>query len=456
GVVLQCNNFEVIDLGVMVPAEDILKTAKQSNADLIGLSGLITPSLDEMVHVASEMQRQGFAVPLLIGGATTSKAHTAVKIEPGYSNDATIYVSDASRAVNVAGQLISDELKPAYIDGVSHEYDAIRARHALRAVKTEFLSLPAARANKLQLGWSHLSNAVPNRLGVQTVELPLADLVPYIDWSPFFMTWELAGKYPNILDDDVVGEAARDLFTDAGAMLDKLIDEGVLRARGVYGIWPCQRDGDDDLTLFTDDERTDVLACLHHVRQQRLLPEGKPNLCLADYVAPAPHRDYLGGFAVTAGIGIDDVLRVYVDDDYNSILVKALADRLAEASAEYLHKSVRTTAWGYAAGEQLANHELIGEAYRGIRPAPGYPACPEHSEKLTLFELLDAQTNANIELTEHFAMLPAASVSGWYFAHPEARYFGVGKINEEQIADYAQRKHIDAAVAQRWLRPNLV
>ena len=456
GVVLQCNNFEVIDLGVMVPAEDILKTAKQSNADLIGLSGLITPSLDEMVHVASEMQRQGFAVPLLIGGATTSKAHTAVKIEPGYSNDATIYVSDASRAVNVAGQLISDELKPAYTDGVSHEYDAIRARHALRAVKTEFLSLPAARANKLQLGWSHLGNAVPNRLGVQTVELPLADLVPYIDWSPFFMTWELAGKYPNILDDDVVGEAARDLFADASAMLDKLIDEGILRARGVYGIWPCQRDGDDDLVLFTDDERTDVLACLHHVRQQRLLPEGKPNLCLADYVAPAPHRDYLGGFAVTAGIGIDDVLRVYVDDDYNSILVKALADRLAEASAEYLHKSVRTTAWGYAADEQLANHELIGEAYRGIRPAPGYPACPEHSEKLTLFKLLEVQTNANIELTEHFAMLPAASVSGWYFAHPEARYFGVGKINEEQIVDYAQRKHVDAALAQRWLRPNLV
>ena len=453
GVVLQCNNFEVVDLGVMAPAEKILEAARTGQADLIGLSGLITPSLEEMTHVAAEMQRLGFRVPLLIGGATTSKAHTAVKIEPEYSNGATVYVPDASRAVGTVQRLVSEEARITLAAELREEYGLIRERAAARARKLELLGIEAARANRLRLDWSNFEAPAPLVPGVHEVPIELEALVPYIDWSPFFMTWELAGKYPSILDDPVVGEAARDLFRDARGMLDSLIDGGLLRARGVHGIWPARRAGDDDIHVFADEARTDPLATARHLRQQRLLPEGRPNLCLADFVSP--ERDYLGGFAVTAGIGIDRALARHSGDDYAGILIKALADRLAEAAAEYLHERVRREIWGYAASETLDTRDLIAERYRGIRPAPGYPACPEHSEKRLLFDLLDAERRTGIRLTEHFAMLPAASVSGWYFAHPESRYFGVGKIGEDQVADYARRKGVDPAMAHSWLRPNL-
>ena len=453
GVVLQCNNFEVVDLGVMAPADKILETARTTEADLIGLSGLITPSLEEMTHVAAEMQRLGFDVPLLIGGATTSKAHTAVKIEPEYTNGATVYVADASRAVSTVQRLISAESRAVLETELRGEYDAIRERAAARARKLELLDIDAARANRLRLDWSGYDAPAPLVPGVHGISIELETLVPYIDWSPFFMTWELAGRYPAILDDPVVGEAARDLFGDAREMLASLIDGGLLRARGVHGIWPCRRTGDDDIHLYADEARDNPLATVCHLRQQRLLPEGKPNLCLADFISP--ERDHIGGFAVTAGAGIDRVLAGYRGDDYAGILIKALADRLAEAAAEYLHERVRREFWGYAAGESLDARELIAERYRGIRPAPGYPACPEHSEKRVLFELLDVEERAGIHLTEHFAMLPAASVSGWYFAHPESRYFGVGRIADDQAADYAARKGVDPATARAWLRPNL-
>ena len=453
GVVLQCNNFDVVDLGVMAPAEKILDTARAVDADLIGLSGLITPSLEEMTHVAGEMQRLGFHLPLLIGGATTSKAHTAVKIEPEYSNGPTVYVSDASRAVSTVQRLVSDEGRTALELELHGEYGAIRERAAARARRLELLGLDAARANKLRLDWSVFEAPAPHVPGVHVISIGLETLVPYIDWSPFFMTWELAGKYPSILDDPVVGEAARDLFEDAQAMLASLIDDGILRALAVHGVWPCRRAGDDDIRLYADEAHGEVLVTVHHLRQQRLLPEGKPNLCLADFISP--ERDYLGGFAVTAGIGIEQVLARHAGDDYAGILIKSLADRLAEAAAEYLHERVRREFWGYAADEVLDTPDLIAERYRGIRPAPGYPACPEHSEKQLLFKLLDADSRTGIKLTEHFAMLPAASVSGWYFAHPDSRYFGVGKIAEDQLADYAARKGVEPATARSWLRPNL-
>ena len=453
GVVLQCNNFDVVDLGVMAPAEKILEAARSVNADLIGLSGLITPSLEEMTHVAGEMQRLGFDVPLLIGGATTSKAHTAVKIEPNYTGGATVYVPDASRAVSTVRRLVSDQTKAAYVAGIRVEYDAIRERAAARSRKLELLGLDAARANKLSLNWAGFEPPAPLNAGVHRIAIELESLLPYVDWTPFFMTWELAGKYPAILDDPVVGEAARALHEDARRMLAELIDEGALRALGVQGVWPCRRVGDDDVRLYADDSHGAGLATVHHLRQQRVLPEGKPNLCLADFISP--DRDYLGGFAVSAGIGIERPLERYAGDDYAGILIKALADRLAEACAEYLHARVRREIWGYAADEALDNADLIAERYRGIRPAPGYPACPEHSEKRTLFKLLDAEKRTGITLTEHFAMLPAASVSGWYFAHPESRYFGVGKIGEDQVADYAERKGIELTTARSRLRPNL-
>ena len=453
GVVLQCNNFEVVDLGVMVPAEQILEAARSANADFIGLSGLITPSLEEMTYVAGEMQRLGFDVPLLIGGATTSKAHTAVKIEPNYANDATIYVPDASRAVSTAQRLLSVAAKTPYVAKLREEYGAIRERTAARSRKLELLGLTAARVNKLELNWSGFEPPAPRTPGTHSLSIKLDTLVPYIDWSPFFATWELAGKYPAILDDAVVGEAARTLYKDAREMLAVLIEGGILRAQGVLGIWPCRRASDDDIHLYADDAHTEALTTVHHLRQQRLLPEGRPNLCLADFISP--ERDYLGGFAVTAGIGIERVLAGHAGDDYAGILVKALADRLAEAAAEYLHERVRREFWGYARAETLDNADLIAERYRGIRPAPGYPACPEHSEKQLLFKLLDAERRTGIELTENFAMLPAASVSGWYFAHPQSRYFGVGKIGEDQVADYANRKGVDTATARSWLRPNL-
>jgi 5-methyltetrahydrofolate--homocysteine methyltransferase len=456
GVVLQCNNFEIIDLGVMVPMETILDTARDVGADIIGLSGLITPSLDEMVHVAGEMQRRDLQIPLLIGGATTSKAHTAVKIEPEYHNGPTLYVSDASRSVNVATRLVSKDLKAPLVTDTALEYEKIRARTALRRAKREFLTLDDARKNGVQISWERYQPPVPEQIGVHVINrLPLSELVPFIDWSPFFMTWELAGKYPAILDDDVVGESARSLFSDAQEMLTTLIEDGRLEAHGVFGLWPCNRAGADDLTLFTDESRSETLARLHHLRQQSLKPEGQLNICLADFVAPPGIADYLGGFAVTAGVGIESILAEHANDDYAIIMIKSLADRLAEAFAEYLHHKVRTEHWGYARGENIDRQGLISEGYRGIRPAPGYPACPEHSEKSTLFELLDPGSNAGMQLTEHFAMLPAASVSGWYFSHPDARYFGVGKIDGDQVADYAARKGVEIEQAEKWLRPNL-
>jgi 5-methyltetrahydrofolate--homocysteine methyltransferase len=455
GVVLQCNNYEVIDLGVMVPAERILETAREVGADMIGLSGLITPSLDEMVHVAAEMQRLDFDIPLLIGGATTSKAHTAVKIEPAYRNGPTVYVPDASRCVNVASQLMSPELSLPYCGTVREEYAAIRTRTAARSAKRELLPLADARANRLAWEWQRYQPPRPTRFGVQVVDVSLETLIPYIDWTPFFMTWELAGKYPQILEDEVVGASARSLHADALAMLDELVQGRVLQARGAYGLWPCNRSGDDDVTVFADEDRTRPLARLHHLRQQAIKPEGQPNLCLADYVGPPGVADYVGAFAVTAGLGIETALAAHANDDYACIMIKALADRFAEAFAEYLHERVRKEYWGYARDESLDNAALIREAYRGIRPAPGYPACPEHSEKTTLFELLDAEAQVGMKLTESYAMMPAASVAGWYFSHPEARYFGVGKIGEDQVADYAARKGWDTATAHRHLRPNL-
>ncbi|HEX7037236.1 MAG TPA: methionine synthase [Pseudomonadales bacterium] len=456
GVVLQCNNYEVVDLGVMVPMEKILATARELRADAIGLSGLITPSLDEMVYVAGEMQRQGFSIPLLIGGATTSKAHTAVKIEPAYQAGPVVYVPDASRSVNVTSQLLSAEQGPAFVARVREEYATIRERSANRASKRDLLPLEQARANAFTWDWDAYRPPRPNALGVEVIRaLPLEQLVPYIDWTPFFMTWELAGKYPKIFDDAVVGESARALYADARAMLDELIAGRKLTANGVLGLWPANRVGPEDIAVYEDEERTVELARLHHLRQQNPKPEGQPNYSLADFVAPAGVPDYVGAFAVTAGAGIEAALAEHPNDDYAQIMIKALADRLAEAFAEYLHREVRIRYWGYAAGENLDNEELIKERYRGIRPAPGYPACPEHSEKDTLFRLLDATAHTGIRLTESFAMMPAASVSGWYFSHPESRYFGVGKIGRDQLEDYAVRKGIGLDAAEHLLRPVL-
>ena len=453
GVVLQCNNFKVFDLGVMAPAEQILAKAKEVEADLIGLSGLITPSLDEMVHVAGEMQRLGFRTPLLIGGATTSKAHTAVKIEPQYGNGPVAYVPDASRAVNVAQKLASGEGQGEFVEDLKAEYVRIRQRNALRRQNLTLLSLAAARENKLQLDWAGFKPPRPQQLGVRARTLAIAELIPYIDWTPFFMTWELAGKHPNILDDEKVGASARELFADAEAALQALAEQGDLQVRAVTGLWPCRREGDDDVRLFSDESQNQTLAVVHHLRQQRLLPEGKPNLCLADFISP--QHDYLGGFAVTAGVGIDAALAKHPGDDYAGIMIKALADRLAEAAAERLHQLTRVETWGYAADERLDNADLIAERYQGVRPAPGYPACPDHTEKATLFRLLNAGCAAQVQLTEHYAMQPAASVAGWYFAHPQSRYFGVGKIGGDQAEDYAARKGWDLDTAKRWLRPNL-
>jgi 5-methyltetrahydrofolate--homocysteine methyltransferase len=457
GVVLQCNNYEIIDLGVMVPAEKILQTALEEGAALIGLSGLITPSLDEMVNIAAEMQRRNMAIPLLIGGATTSKAHTAAKIAPAYDNSATVYVTDASRAVNVASALLSSEQSFAdYTQAIDAEYHTIRNRVEARRAKRQYLQFADAQANAYTMDWTNYTPPVPAETGVHVVSPHLQELVPYIDWTPFFMTWELAGKYPKILDDEVVGEAATQLFQDAQEMLAWLIEDGRLQARGVYGLWPANRLNSDDIEVFTDESRSEVKCTLHHLRQQAPKPDdAAPNFSLADFVAPAGHADYLGGFAVTAGLNIEQVLADHAGDDYSEIMIKALADRLAEAFAEYLHAYVRKTAWGYAADEDLDTTELIKEHYQGIRPAPGYPACPEHSEKETLFALLDATANTGITLTDGYAMLPAAAVSGWYFSHPDSRYFGIGKIAKDQLEDYAQRKGLSLTDAERLLRPVL-
>ncbi len=460
GVVLGCNGYDIIDMGVMVPADRILETARKEKVDIIGLSGLITPSLDEMVHVAREMQRQDFRVPLLIGGATTSKAHTAVKVEPQYKNDAVVYVADASRAVGVATSLLSTELKTAFVAGRKQEYEEVRTRHANRKPKAERLAYEQAVDLGFKPDWSGYVPPAPKSPGITVLrDYPLEPLLDYIDWTPFFVSWSLAGKYPAILKDEVVGEAARSLFADAQAMLKRIISEKRLKAHGVIGLWPAARTGADDTTIYADDSRQQPLATLHHLRQQSDKVSGKPNYSLADFVAPPESgvQDYMGAFAVTAGDGCDEFAKEFeaAGDDYNAILVKALADRLAEAFAEHLHERVRREFWGYAPDEHLDNDALIKEKYVGIRPAPGYPACPDHTEKATLFRLLDATRNTGIQLTEHFAMYPTAAVSGWYFSHPDSTYFNVGKLEEDQVLDYAKRKGWDRRTAERWLSPNL-
>jgi 5-methyltetrahydrofolate--homocysteine methyltransferase len=456
GVVLQCNNYDVIDLGVMVPTEKILQTARLENVDIIGLSGLITPSLDEMVHVAKEMQRQGFTIPLMIGGATTSRAHTAVKIEPNYTGT-TVYVTDASRAVGVASNLLSTDLKAEFVAGLRTEYAEVRERHKGKESKTKQHSIAAARANKFN--WGNYQPVKPSFLGVKVIDdVSLATLAEFIDWSPFFQTWEMAGSYPKILQDEVIGSEARQLFADAQAMLKKIIAENWLGAKAVVGFFPAYSD-EDDVILYTDENRTEVLETLHHLRQQNVKAPGRPNYCLSDFIAPKESgvADYLGGFAVTTGIGIETKLAEFEadHDDYSSIMLKALADRLAEAFAEYLHLRVRKDFWGYVEDENHDNDQLINEAYQGIRPAPGYPACPDHTEKAKLFELLNVTEHTTIELTESFAMYPASAVSGWYFSHPESQYFNVGKIDKDQLSDYAKRKGIAEEVAARWLAAHL-
>ena len=458
GVVLQCNNYEVIDLGVMVPCEKILETARKENVDMIGLSGLITPSLDEMVHVAKEMQRLDFNIPLMIGGATTSKAHTAVKIEPQFKNDITVYVPDASRCVNVASTLLSRTAKPEYVENIRKEYDEIRERRKKRGDRTKLVSLSEARDRAPEIDFASQPPARPSFLGVKAFEdYDLTELLDYIDWTPFFISWDVSGKYPAILDDPKRGEVARSLFNDAQAILKRMIEEKRVRARGVIGFWPARRRG-DDIVVYKDESCSEELTVLHHLRQQDEKKPGQPMQALSDFVSDDPDVcDYVGGFAVTTGIGAEEFSLEFKDanDDYNAIMVKALADRLAEAFAERMHERVRKEFWGYQPEESLENEDLIREKYQGIRPAPGYPACPDHTEKATLFELLQATENAGIELTEHFAMFPTAAVSGWYFAHPESKYFSVGKIGKDQVADYAERKGLSRADAERWLAPSL-
>jgi 5-methyltetrahydrofolate--homocysteine methyltransferase len=458
GVVLQCNGYEVIDLGVMTPAQKILDTARDRSANIIGLSGLITPSLDEMVHVASEMERQGFDIPLLIGGATTSRVHTAVKIDPNYRRGQTVYVADASRAVGVASSLLSKTQKPDFVANTRKEYEDIATRHAAARAPGRRLSLAQARANKLKFDWSTYAPPAPTYFGArQYGPWDLGELVRYIDWTPFFQTWELVGPYPAIFDDPAVGPAARDLFNDAQAMLEKIVAGKWLTARAAVGFWPANAEG-DDIVLYGDKARKFPVATLHTIRQQMKRESDKPNLALSDFVAPAGQgADFIGGFAVTAGLGEEAHIKRFEaeKDDYSAILLRALADRLAEAFAERMHERVRRELWAYAPDETLSPADLIAEEYRGIRPAPGYPAQPDHTEKGTLFKLLDAEARAGIKLTESFAMWPGSSVSGFYFSHPESRYFGTGKIERDQVEDYAKRKGWSLAEAERWLSPIL-
>lgn len=456
GVVLQCNNYEIIDLGVMVPGEKILKTAREVDADIIGLSGLITPSLDEMVNMAKEMERQGFTLPLLIGGATTSKAHTAVKIEQHYSGP-TVYVQNASRTVGVVSSLLSDTLKADFIARTRREYETVRIQHARKKPRTPPVSLQAARDNASLIAWENYTPPVPHRPGVSQVEASIDTLRHYIDWTPFFMTWSLAGKYPRILEDEVVGEEAQRLFADASAMLDRLSEQSLLTPRGVVGIFPANRVG-DDIHLYSDERRDEVLCVSHHLRQQTEKADFA-NYCLADFVAPKStgKADYLGAFAVTGGLEEDALAAAYdlQHDDYNKIMVKALADRLAEAFAEYLHERVRKVIWGFAPNENLSNDELIRERYQGIRPAPGYPACPDHTEKAAIWTLLGVEEEIGMTLTESYAMWPGAAVAGWYFSHPDSRYFAVAQIQRDQVEDYAARKGMSVSEVERWLAPHL-
>ncbi|KJY93010.1 methionine synthase [Pseudoalteromonas piscicida] len=455
GVVLQCNNYEVVDLGVMVPAEKILQTAIDENADVIGLSGLITPSLDEMVHVAKEMTRRGFDIPLLIGGATTSKAHTAVKIEPQYDKG-VIYVNNASRAVGVVSSLLSKTQKPEFLAKTADEYVKVREQQARKKPRSKPVTLARARDNAVKLDWQSYTPPVPNKLGItEFKDVSIKTLRDYIDWTPFFMTWSLAGKYPRILQDEVVGEEAQKLFHDANAMLDQLEQEGTLQPLGVIGLFPANRVG-DDIEIYTDESRSEVLVTSCQLRQQTEKTDF-PNYCLSDYIAPKGTPDYFGAFAVTGGLEEDDLADAFdaKQDDYNKIMIKAVADRLAEAFAEYLHEQVRKVHWGFAADEALSNEELIRENYQGIRPAPGYPACPEHTEKQKIWQLLDVENRIGMKLTSSYAMWPGAAVSGWYFSHPDSKYFAVASIQRDQVEDYAARQAMPLEEAERWLGPNL-
>ncbi|MGF1870602.1 methionine synthase [Photobacterium indicum] len=457
GVVLQCNNYEIIDLGVMVSCDQILKVAKEQNVDIIGLSGLITPSLDEMVHVAKEMERQGFELPLLIGGATTSKAHTAVKIEENY-HAPVVYVSNASRAVGVCSALLSDELRPAFIDRLDKEYITVREQHARKKPRTAPVTLEQARENKVAIDWDNYTPPAPMKPGIHVfTDFPISQIRKYIDWTPFFMTWSLSGKYPTILRHEVVGEEAQRLFDDANVLLDEIERTGMIKANGVCGLFPANNIG-DDIEVYTDETRSEVMTVLCGLRQQTKKTKG-PNYCLSDYIAPKESNkaDWIGAFAVTGGIGEYDIAEQFKakGDDYNAIMIQAIADRLAEAFAECMHETVRKEIWGYAPEESLANEDLIREKYQGIRPAPGYPACPEHTEKGTIWSLLDAEVNTGMVLTESYAMWPGAAVSGWYFSHPESRYFAVAQIQEDQRDSYADRKGWDLIEAEKWLGPNL-
>lgn len=456
GVVLQCNNFEIIDLGVMVPCAKLLQVAKDENVDMIGLSGLITPSLDEMVHVAKEMQRLEFDLPLLIGGATTSKAHTAVKIEHNYQHPVA-YVPNASRAVGVCQKLITAENRAIYAEELKLDYEKVRVQHAKKKPRTKPITLEQARSNGFKFDWDNYQPPVPKKLGVTSISVALHELVDYIDWTPFFLTWSLAGKYPRILQDEVVGKEAQNLFDDAQVMLKTLCSNPKLKASGVMGIFPANS-VQDDIEIYRDESRNEVAHVAHHLRQQTEKPKGANN-CLSDFIAPksSGKADYLGAFAVTAGTWEDELAKDYEDDgdDYNSIMIKSLADRFAEAFAEYLHEKVRKEIWGFVPDENLTNEELIREKYQGIRPAPGYAACPEHTEKQLIWDLLDTEKNTGMKLTESYAMWPGAAVSGFYFSHPECRYFAVAQIQEDQLLDYAARKNWSRLEAEKWLGPNL-
>jgi len=459
GVVLQCNNFEVVDLGVMVPAEQILKEAVANGCDMIGLSGLITPSLDEMVHVAKEMERQGIEMPLMIGGATTSKVHTALKIEPNLLKDQVVHVPDASRAVGVAQNLLSSENKSGFVGGLKDEYERIRVERAKHGKVHRTLEIDKARDNKVPIDWAEFEPNAPTFLGVKTFDdYDLNRLVERIDWTPFFSAWELAGRYPRLLDDEVIGEEARKLFADGQEMLAKIVEEGWLEARGVIGFFPANSKG-DDIEVYVDEKRTEIAHTLHHLRQQDKKKGTQPNFCLSDFVAPVDSgiNDHIGAFAVTTGHKIEQKIAEFEadNDDYQSIMLKVLADRLAEAFAEHMHERVRKEFWAYELNEDLSNDELIREKYRGIRPAPGYPACPDHTEKATLWAMLRPEESAGMTITESFAMLPTAAVSGWYFAHPQARYFSVTRIQQDQVVDYADRKEMDLISTERWLAPIL-
>jgi 5-methyltetrahydrofolate--homocysteine methyltransferase len=456
GVVLQCNNFEIIDLGVMVSCAKILQVAKEEKVDMIGLSGLITPSLDEMVYVAKEMQRLNFDLPLLIGGATTSKAHTAVKIEQNYQHP-VVYVPNASRAVGVCQKLISAENRAEFAAQLSQDYENVRIQHAKKKPRTKPVTLEQARANAFSFDWDSYTPPKPKFLGIKPISIGLDVLRAYIDWTPFFLTWSLAGKYPRILEDEVIGQEAQNVFNDAQALLNDLCANKLLQAKGVMGIFPANSVV-DDIEVYQDEGRQHAIHIAHHLRQQTQKPNG-PNYCISDFVAPktSGKADYLGAFAVTAGVGEDELAQHYIDDgdDYNGIMVKALADRLAEAFAEYLHELVRKELWAYVPDESLSNEELIREKYQGIRPAPGYAACPEHTEKQLIWDLLDAEQHTGMQLTESYAMWPGASVSGFYFSHPESRYFAVAQIQNDQLEDYAARKSWSLDEAKKWLAPNL-